>query len=161
MSAPSPAASASLPTAELIDHILTRYHEVHRAQLPVLLELAQRVESVHKAHPLAPTGVHSHLQQMAQELLMHMDKEEHILFPMLRTNLPVAGPIQVMRNEHADHETRLHTLQQLIHQGELAAEACQSWRRLYAAIAEFAADLRSHIDIENQQLFTRFEQAHP
>ena len=32
----------------LIDHILTRYHEVHRAQLPELIRMARRVEAVHR-----------------------------------------------------------------------------------------------------------------
>src|SRR5690606_23507190 len=33
--------------AELIDHILVRYHDRHREQLPELIRLASKVEQVH------------------------------------------------------------------------------------------------------------------
>jgi regulator of cell morphogenesis and NO signaling len=41
----------------LIDHILERYHAVHREQLPELIRMARRVEAVHRDHPLVPTGL--------------------------------------------------------------------------------------------------------
>ena len=41
----------------LIDHILTRYHQVHREQLPELIRLAARVETVHGSHEQCPNGL--------------------------------------------------------------------------------------------------------
>src|SRR3990167_173627 len=43
-------AESDVPTesAALIDYILYRYHETHRRQLPELLKLALKVESVHE-----------------------------------------------------------------------------------------------------------------
>ena len=38
--------SAATDTA-LVDHILARYHAVHREQLPELIRLARKVEQVH------------------------------------------------------------------------------------------------------------------
>ena len=38
----------------LIDHILERYHAVHRQQFPELIRLARRVEQVHAEHPACP-----------------------------------------------------------------------------------------------------------
>lgn len=35
---------------ELIEHILTRYHDTHREQLPELIQLSERVERVHGGH---------------------------------------------------------------------------------------------------------------
>jgi len=46
---------AASPSA-LIDHILARYHEVHRQQLPELIRMARRVEAVHRDHPQVPVG---------------------------------------------------------------------------------------------------------
>jgi regulator of cell morphogenesis and NO signaling len=51
---------------ELIDHILERYHAVHREQLPELIRMARRVEAVHRDHPAVPTGLADLLEQ-AQE----------------------------------------------------------------------------------------------
>ena len=67
----------------LIDHILARYHEVHRQQLPELIRMARRVEAVHRDHPQVPRGLADHLEAMAQELDSHMRKEEMVLFPLI------------------------------------------------------------------------------
>lgn len=66
----------------MIDHILSRYHEVHRAQLPELIRMARRVEAVHRDHPAVPVGLAAFLENMKQELAEHMFKEEEVLFPM-------------------------------------------------------------------------------
>lgn len=47
-----PAACESTPA--LIVHILERYHETHRRELPALVGLAQKVETVHGTDPNAP-----------------------------------------------------------------------------------------------------------
>ena len=51
----------------LIDHILTRYHAVHREQLPELVRMARRVEAVHRDHPDAPHGLAEHLEIMTAD----------------------------------------------------------------------------------------------
>lgn len=86
----------------LIEYILQRFHEVHRQQLPELIELATKVESVHADHPDVPRGLAVLLQQMHSELLDHMAKEEGVLFPMLARggNSFVTHPICVMMSEH-------------------------------------------------------------
>ena len=71
-------------TDTLIDHILERYHAVHREQLPELIRMARRVEAVHRDHPLVPSGLAALLEEAEQDLLSHMMKEENILFPLLK-----------------------------------------------------------------------------
>ena len=53
---------------ELVDHILTRFHAVHREQLPELIRLARKVEQVHGERTDCPAGLAEHLSAMAQEL---------------------------------------------------------------------------------------------
>ena len=48
----------------LIDHILTRYHDVHREQLPELIRMARRVEAVHRENPNVPNGLAELLEGM-------------------------------------------------------------------------------------------------
>lgn len=145
--------------AEMIDHILTRYHDVHREQLPELIRMARRVEAVHREHPDVPTGLADLLEAMQTEMLDHMAKEENILFPMLRAGGRgmAAHPIGVMRQEHTSHGNQLEQLMALTHDATPPAGACNSWRALYAGIHHFADDLIAHIHIENNQLFTQFE----
>ncbi len=154
---PPPAATAT----ELIDHILTRYHAVHREQLPELIRMARRVEAVHRAHPQVPAGLADLLEAMEAELLSHMQKEEQILFPMLRAGgAPFVGqPISMMRSEHVEHGEELQKLAALTNDATPPADACNTWRALYAGIAQLSEDLVAHIHLENNVLFPQFEAA--
>ncbi len=63
-------ASEAVPQSanEMIDHILTRFHAVHREQLPELIHMARRVETVHRDNPHVPQGLSAHLDAMENEL---------------------------------------------------------------------------------------------
>ena len=72
------------PYAEIIDHIIHRYHERHRAQLQELIVLAERVESVHGDRDDCPVGVAAELHNVYADLsshMMHIHTENNILFP--------------------------------------------------------------------------------
>lgn len=159
---PSELPAATEPGA-LIDHILERYHGVHRAQLPELIRMAHRVEAVHRTHPDVPAGLGDFLEQMEQELLAHMMKEEQVLFPMLKAggNAFVVHPIDMMRHEHVDHGLSLDKLAALTNEATPPAEACNTWRALYAGIAQLNDDLINHIHLENNVLFPQFETPQP
>lgn len=43
--------------AEIIDHIIVRYHDRHREQLPELILQATKVERVHADKPNVPRGL--------------------------------------------------------------------------------------------------------
>jgi regulator of cell morphogenesis and NO signaling len=146
----------------LIDHILTRYHAVHRQQLPELIRMARRVEAVHRDNADVPNGLASLLENMEEELLSHMLKEENILFPALKAggNSFVRQPIAMMRSEHVDHGAQLEKLMQLTHDAKPPAGACNTWRALYAGIAQLSDDLINHIHLENNILFAQFDAPH-
>ena len=145
---------------ELVDHILARYHAVHREQLPELIRMARRVEAVHRENPEVPTGLAAHLEDMEAELLNHMEKEESVLFPALRapTGYDMRMPIQMMRSEHVDHGEQLERLMRLTDNATPPPGACNTWRALYSGVAQLSDDLIEHIHLENNLLFPRFEQ---
>ena len=145
----------SLPQAQLIEHLLERYHARHREQLPELIRLASRVEQVHGHHLACPNGLADLLRDIEQELEGHMLKEEQVLFPMLQHGLGprAAPPIQVLRFEHDQHGESLEKLLALTHQITPPADACNTWRALYRGLAEFRDDLMQHIHLENNVLF--------
>ena len=157
---PSELPDLGTPT-ELVEHIIARYHEVHRAQLPELIRMARRVEAVHRDNPNTPHGLADALETMEQELLMHMHKEEAVLFPMLRAggNSFVSQPIAMMRHEHNDHGEALEHLASLTHDITPPMGACNTWRALYTGLAQLREDLINHIHLENNILFPQFEQA--
>jgi regulator of cell morphogenesis and NO signaling len=159
---PNDAPSLDSPST-MIGHIISRYHDVHRAQFPELIRMAHRVEAVHKGHTDVPTGLGQALEAMHNELLSHMQKEELVLFPSLKAggNPYIAQPIAMMRHEHTDHGAALEHIIALTHDMTPPAEACNTWRALYAGLNQLRDDLISHIHLENNILFPLFENAAP
>ena len=157
----SVATIAPSETSELVAHILSRYHEVHRRELPELIKLAGKVEKVHAKHARAPHGLAALLERMARELELHMRKEEVMLFPAM-ADVPaamLAAPISCMRHEHEDHGAHLQQLEAITDRFTLPIDACRSWQALYAGASKFADDLMEHIHLENNVLFPRFSAA--
>ena len=145
------------PQDQLIDHLLARYHARHREQLPELIRLASRVEHVHGQHLQCPNGLADLLRDIQQELENHMLKEEQVLFPMLQMGMgsQASMPIQVMRHEHDQHGEALEQLLSLTDRITPPSGACGTWRSLYEQLTAFRDDLREHIRLENDVLFTR------
>jgi regulator of cell morphogenesis and NO signaling len=144
------------PLGELIDHILTRYHERLRRDLPPLVEAARRVERVHATKTACPHGLTAHLERMAVEVESHMRKEEQVLFPALRAGHrgpALHMPIRVMMQEHDEHGENLRRLRELTTDLTAPAEACTTWRALYEGLTALEADLMRHIHLENNVLF--------
>ena len=139
----------------------TRYHEVHREQLPELIRLARKVEQVHGERATCPHGLADHLQALALELVSHMRKEEMVLFPLIAQGQGemVAMPIGVMRLEHDGHGAELRRLEALTRGITPPPGACTTWRALYAGLRAFRRDLMAHIHTENNILFERFAPA--
>ncbi len=143
--------------AHLIDHLLMRYHAIHRLQLPELIRLAARVEQVHGRRDECPNGLTELLMSIQQELESHMQKEEQVLFPMILrgAGAMAGGPITVMRFEHDQHGDALERLAELTHDNRAPAGACNTWQALYRGLNEFRVDLMQHIHLENNLLFPR------
>jgi len=152
----------STPSA-LIDHILERYHAVHREQLPELIRMARRVEAVHRDHPQVPAGLAALLEAAEQDLLSHMQKEENILFPLLKAggNPFVSQPIGVLRAEHTQHGAMLEQLMARCDNATPPQGACNTWCALYAGMAQLHDDLINHIHLENNLLFAQFDAPTP
>lgn len=150
---------SAAPDADLIEHILTRYHDTLRHQLPELIRLSRRVELVHGGHPECPAGLSSHLETMQEELENHMRKEEQILFPMISRGIQgmARQPVAMMRHEHDDHGVALSRLNQLTRNITLPERACNTWQALYAGLEALQRDLMDHIHLENNILFERID----
>jgi len=144
---------------DIITYILERYHQVHRREVPELRTLARHVEEAHAGHAAVPTGLSALLERMHEALESHMQKEEQILFPLMRAggSPMIVHPIDMMRHEHDEHGENLTALAALTNNMTAPDDACKSWRALYAGLAKLVADLNEHIRIENDILFPRFE----
>ncbi|EKM0361828.1 iron-sulfur cluster repair protein YtfE [Cronobacter turicensis] len=145
------------PLAEIIDHIIVRYHDRHREQLPVLILQATKVERVHADKPGVPKGLAKYLSMLHEELTSHMMKEERVLFPMIKQGMgsQATGPISVMESEHDEAGELLEVIKHTTNNVTPPPEACTTWRALYNGINELIDDLMNHISLENNTLFPR------
>lgn len=147
-------------TYDLVSYIVSRYHETHRRELPELVKLARKVETIHAEHPQAPHGLADVLKKLLGEIEVHMKKEELILFPAMRRHPDGAldTPIAQMRHDHDEHDGQLREMEAMTGQFLAPDGACGSWQALYAGLAKFQRDFAAHMHLENDVLFPRFEQ---
>ena len=143
------------PLASTVDHVIARFHETHRRQGLNILPLAEKVSNVHEGK------ISPHLlplvQHMFGELETHMQKEERMLFPMIKNGMGKnAGmPVRVMMMEHEDHSAAIEQLLAITDNLTPPEGACRSWNSLYTQLREFVDDLQNHIVLENEILFPR------
>ncbi len=146
------------PLPDLINFILTRFHEPLRRDLPALVAAAQRVERVHGDKPTCPRGLAALLERVHAEIEQHLAKEEQVLFPAIQSGSygpQVHIPIRVLMQEHDDHGENLQQLRELAGNFVAPPEACATWRALYAGLETLEAELMEHIHLENNVLFPR------
>jgi regulator of cell morphogenesis and NO signaling len=163
---------------DLVTYIVRTHHKYTREEIARLGPLFEKVCSVHgKNHPEL-LQVRASFAALAQELTMHMMKEEMVLFPyMVRMEeaviqhepvLPppfgsVQNPVSMMKHEHDSAGNALRAMRQASGGYTPPTDACISYQTLYKALAELEADLHQHIHLENNILFPRaiaMEQEH-
>jgi regulator of cell morphogenesis and NO signaling len=145
----------SLP--ELIDHILTRYHEPLITELPRILAMAHRVQQVHGDKDPRIAELVARVIALKDDLLPHMQKEELVLFPLIRggRGMLAGGPITVMHVEHEEVGALLRQIRALTDDFTAPDGACGTWRALWQGLADLEADLHEHIHLENNILFPK------
>ena len=158
------------PLADLIQHIVRKHHRFTREELARLHPLLEKVLGKHGAqHPeLGKIQVLFH--SLAQEMTMHMMKEEHMLFPYIeqleaaanrgaRPAPPMFGtvqnPVRMMMMEHDSAAEAVREIKRLSGGFNVPEEACMSYRAIYEGFRDFEADLHQHIHLENNILFPR------
>jgi regulator of cell morphogenesis and NO signaling len=144
--------------SDLADHIEEHYHAALRRDVPALIMAARRVEKVHAAKPAVPAGLADHLSRFWSEMQNHMEKEEAVLFPMLRRGAlgpAVYMPVRVLQTEHEEHGHDLARIRELTGDLEIPPHACATWTALYNGLANLEIELMQHIHLENNILFLR------
>ena len=141
------------PLSLIIDHILQRYHEVHRMQFANILPLAEQCAKCDDF----PTQLVPFLQAFSVDLENHLQKEEQVLFPLINAGRGSMAtmPVRVMMMEHDNHQVALSQLADLTNNLMLPEKASNEWQQLYEILQQFRDDLLDHIDIENELLFPR------
>ena len=168
---PEPGESAEQRTAtELCEYIVATHHVFTRTELGRLVPLMEKVARKHgESHPeLYP--LQEKLTLLSDELLVHMEKEERVLFPYIKeidaavanngqASIPhfgtVKNPVRMMMFEHDAAGELLRQMREYSSDYTTPEGACPSYAALYAGIEALEKDLHQHIHLENNLLFVR------
>lgn len=158
------------PLDELVDHILSVHHSYVKEAIPLVLQYSGRVAEVHGHHYTEVIEIDNLFHTMAQELTMHMHKEEMILFPFIHKLVQdqknarkgetfhcatISSPIQVMEEEHEQAGEMMRKIATLSNNFTPPEGACNTFRALYHKLQEFEKDLHLHVHLENNVLFPK------
>jgi regulator of cell morphogenesis and NO signaling len=154
----------------LVTHIVNAHHAYLYKELPRLAGLFDKVMEAHgKNHPELD-AMYEQFSELQDELMSHMFKEEHMLFPYI-TRLDTAAewsevverppfgsvrfPIRMMVAEHDSAGEALQNLRTTSRNYAVPPDGCPTFHALYAGLKEMEADLHQHIHLENNILFPR------
>jgi regulator of cell morphogenesis and NO signaling len=156
---------------ELASHIIDTHHAYLREQFPRLKSLADKVYNAHKEnHGERIRKLKEVLENLRTDIEMHLDKEEQILFPLIKemesfsagqSSKPtvhcgtVENPIRQMEFEHNNAGDMLQQMRNISDDYKLPEDACESFKALYDGLQELENDLHKHIHLENNILFPK------
>lgn len=155
---------------DLVDYIEDNHHQYVSQAIPVIQQYLDKVCKVHGAHRPELFQIHELFSESAEELSHHMMKEELVLFPFVKRmaqaqrdneklELPgygsVENPIAMMKHEHNTEGERFRKIAEISNDYQPPAEACNTYRVVFALLKEFEEDLHKHIHLENNILFPK------
>lgn len=155
---------ATMNVAELVDHLERTHHRYLWDEMPRLTALAEKVLSVHGERHPELADIAACYAMLRDDLEPHLDKEEQMLFPMVRELAAVdaapafpcgsiQNPISVMLAEHDIVGALLARLRENTNGYQPPADGCASYAALFSGLAELEADTHLHVHKENNVLF--------
>jgi regulator of cell morphogenesis and NO signaling len=154
----------------LSDFIVNNHHRFVRRTLPLILAHIDKVVSVHGGNHPELAGIADRFHAVAEELTRHMQKEEMVLFPYIKTLVITNGgdgpiiappfgtirnPIRMMEAEHRSVGDAFGFIRDASSGLTPPADGCTTYRVTYGELAEFERDLHQHIHLENNILFPK------
>lgn len=155
---------------QLCDYIERKHHQYITKNHPLIVAYIERVYAAHgKQHPELAT-VLSLFGQVGYELLDHMQKEETILFPLIRkmvqvrseqaeagtnSTLVIDDSIEELTQEHENAGNMLKEISLITNKYQTPETACETYSVMLAKLEEFEKDLHMHVHLENNVLFPK------
>jgi regulator of cell morphogenesis and NO signaling len=153
--------SAALPdprglsTEALLDRIVHRYHAQLREGLPFLVGLATKVAHVHGRSDPSLVELRESLEDLADDLLPHLDDEERV-FPALRGDAAVPADLELLKADHDAVGEGLKRVREAARDFAVPDWACASYTTLMHELEALEALLFEHVHLENHVLLPRF-----
>lgn len=159
-----------LPLSQRAEYIVSNHHAYVNKESPQLLAYAEKVASKHGQHHPELNKILMAVSAIKEEMEQHMHKEEVVLFPRIKElekfskeehrdgKLNVSylqAPITLMEQEHDHAGLLLEEIRQLSGNYTAPADACTTYKLLFAALQAFEKDLHQHVHLEHNILFPK------
>lgn len=159
-----------LSLTELADYIVKRHHTYVTDSIPFLNTNLEKLCRVHGENHPELFKIKELFNGSADALTAHMQKEENVLFPFIRslesskkenTPLPathfgsVSNPIGMMLAEHQNEGERFVEIARLSNDYTLPEGGCTTYDVTLKQLSDFDNDLHRHIHLENNILFPK------
>lgn len=154
----------------LADYIVNQFHAANRQTMPQIADYAATVAQVHgDVHP-ETIAIANLWPQVQGEMGMHMQREELLVFPYIKRlarsqqegtapkPLPSGSLSELLDKLDAEHDATGDALAELARLSggyTPPADACPTYRTLYALLSQFDAATKKHVHLENNILFPK------
>jgi regulator of cell morphogenesis and NO signaling len=167
---PQDANWASAPLSSLTEHIRAQHHTYVRETIRRIEPLLAKVKARHGANHPEITEIERLFAEISRDMIMHMQKEEQILFPYIealerasngRGSIEppffqtIRNPVHAMMREHDAAGDLVRQVRQASADYAPPQDACASFQSLYSELQAFETDLHQHVHLENNILFPR------
>jgi len=148
----------------IIDHVISNYHRVSEEELSMLSPYVTKVSRVHGANHPELLKVNELFYEFKKELLEHMEKEEAIVFPLIKqmtdgtveNRKEAIAMIAELEKEHDHAGEILRQIREVTSDYELPLDACGTYRLVYARLEALEGLTFMHVHLENNILFPRY-----
>jgi regulator of cell morphogenesis and NO signaling len=154
----------SWSAAFLTDYIVENHHQYVKSAIPELLRLLAKTAVAHGEEDVELVSIHEKFNLLSEELLNHLEKEEKVLFPMIKElkaqseqvqQEMLQGPLSVMIAEHDTAGELIKSIRILSNNYTPPEHACPTYTIAFKKLKEFDNDLMKHIHLENNILFKK------
>jgi len=167
---PSDANWTASPLSDLTAHIKSEHHKYVREAILRINPLLEKVKAKHGEHHPELAEIETSFHAVGREMIMHMQKEEQILFPYIEALdraangkgileppffQTVRNPIHAMMKEHEAAGDLVRQICKASAEYAAPADACTSYKALLQELHQFELDLHQHVHLENNILFPR------
>ncbi len=155
---------------KLAEYIVQKHHQYVVQQTPALLQFLDKLCKVHGERHPELFEIQTEFKTCAQELAMHMKKEEIKLFPAIKKLVAVKenkanrahlipgivqNIVEIMMQDHDAEGKRFERIKKLSNGYTVPADGCSTYNATYQTLKDFEEDLHKHIHLENNILFPK------
>ncbi len=148
----------------LADYIINTHHKYVLKTLPELLYYTGKIASVHGTQHPELIEVKKLFTEINKELLQHLQKEEEVLFPAIKSAIQkstgelqsvIRSEIERMSNEHEFAGGAMDKINELTAGYMVPQDGCNSYQVAFKMLRQFEDDLHIHVHLENNILYPK------